>query len=74
LKYTKSNPTVLDLGCGSGFPLATALKLGYDAWGIEIVPGLAEQARVNLTNLGLDSSRVIDGDFTKSAFYHFVNK
>jgi protein-L-isoaspartate(D-aspartate) O-methyltransferase len=53
---------VLEVGTGSGYQAAVLAQLGLQVYSIEIIPELAESARVRLARLGLQvDSRVGDG-------------
>lgn len=58
----------LDLGCGSGFPLASALEYKYDAMGVDIVHPILELAKENLRKMGFDPGRIIEADLTSKDF------
>jgi len=47
LQYTKSSPTVLDLGCGSGILALACAKLGVQAIGWDLDPTAIEEAQRN---------------------------
>jgi len=57
--------SLLDIGCGSGYPLARFLKAGFDAYGLDFSPKMVERARVLLEREGHDPSRVTEGDIEK---------
>ena len=54
--------TVLDAGCGSGVPLITFLKAGFDAYGFDRSPEMVEETKKRVRNSGFDESRVSLGD------------
>ena len=54
--------SLLDLGCGSGYPLACFLELGFDAWGVDFSPKMVLLARRFLSQKGYEESRVTQGD------------
>ena len=47
LQYRKSNPTVLDLGCGSGILALACAKLGVQALGWDLDPTAIQEAQRN---------------------------
>jgi SAM-dependent methyltransferase len=60
---TKIKPTtVLDAGCGSGVPLVTFLKAGYDAYGFDRSPEMVEETQKRVKNSGFEETRVFHGD------------
>ena len=54
--------TVLEVGTGSGYQAAILGKLAKEVYTIEIVPPLAESARVILSKLGFENVHVRLGD------------
>jgi SAM-dependent methyltransferase len=66
-KYNHSH--FLDLGCGSGFVVALGLKLGYDAYGVDIDPRIVNEARENLQRLDENPERIVLGDFFADEFW-----
>lgn len=54
--------TVLDAGCGSGTPLSTFLKIGYDAYGFDRSTDMVRVSQQRLINYGYDPKRVFEGD------------
>jgi SAM-dependent methyltransferase len=54
--------TVLDLGCGSGFPLAAMLDAGLDAVGVDFSENMVAEARALLSERGHDPDRARLGD------------
>jgi SAM-dependent methyltransferase len=54
--------TVLDAGCGSGVPLVTFLKAGYDAYGFDRSPEMVEETQKRVKNSGFEETRVFHGD------------
>lgn len=67
--YFSDKKTFIDLGCGSGFPTALALRLGYRAFGVDKDENIVSLARENLRGLGLDSRAIVQGDFTSDSFW-----
>jgi protein-L-isoaspartate(D-aspartate) O-methyltransferase len=55
---------VLDVGTGSGYQAAVLSRLAREVISVEIVPLLAEEARVRLQELGCPNVRVVSGDAT----------
>jgi protein-L-isoaspartate(D-aspartate) O-methyltransferase len=53
---------ILEIGTGTGYITACLCRLGDRVVGLEIDPGLAEQAQANLTALGLHRFEVRVGD------------
>jgi protein-L-isoaspartate(D-aspartate) O-methyltransferase len=56
---------VLDVGSGSGYQAAVLARLAAQVIGVELVPSLAERARVHLTALGVDNVVIVTGDGTR---------
>jgi protein-L-isoaspartate(D-aspartate) O-methyltransferase len=54
--------TVLEIGTGSGYQAAVLSRLVKRVYSIEILPGLAEEARQRLAALGYNNVTVIVGD------------
>lgn len=52
----------LEIGTGSGYQAAILSELGHEAYTIEIVPALAEQAAGQLSDLGYDTVHIRQGD------------
>lgn len=55
--------TFLDIGSGSGFVVAAANRMGYDAIGIERDEAVYREACECFRNEGCDPSRIIHGEF-----------
>lgn len=53
---------VLEIGTGSGYQAAILGRLASRVISVEVVPGLAESARLRLTELGYDNVEVILGN------------
>jgi protein-L-isoaspartate(D-aspartate) O-methyltransferase len=53
---------VLEIGTGSGYQAAILSKLAAQVYTIEIIPDLAEEARVRLAQMGYTNVHVITGD------------
>jgi protein-L-isoaspartate(D-aspartate) O-methyltransferase len=49
---------VLEVGCGCGYALGVMARLARQAYGVEIVPELAERAQKNLSALGISNATV----------------
>lgn len=58
----------LDLGLGTGYLVRCALKLGYNAIGVEISDEYVRVAKESLNVKGYDPSRVIQADFLDDHF------
>jgi protein-L-isoaspartate(D-aspartate) O-methyltransferase len=54
--------TVLEIGTGSGYQAAVLSRLAKQVYSIEIIPQLAETARVRLAALGYTNVTVLVGD------------
>ena len=48
LKASAGPLRILDVGCGPGFFVETALAAGHDAYGVDIIPSVVEHARALL--------------------------
>ena len=53
---------VLDVGTGSGYQAALLARLAREVWSVEIVPELADAARIRLRRLGVRNVHVMLGD------------
>jgi len=53
---------VLEIGTGYGFQTALLARLGGFVWSVERWPDLAEAARRNLADAGIDNAEVVVGD------------
>ena len=53
---------VLEIGTGSGYQAAVLAETAREVYSIEIVPELAERARVDLARLGYDNIHLREGD------------
>ena len=58
----KPGERVLEIGTGSGYQAAILAELDVDAYTIEIIPELAQQAEARLTELGYDGVHVRQAD------------
>ncbi len=59
----KPGERVLEIGTGSGYQAAVLAELeNISIYSIEIVPELAERAKIRLENLGYDQVHVLQGD------------
>lgn len=54
--------TVLDAGCGSGVPLVTFLKAGFDAYGFDRSPEMVDETQKRVKGAGFEKHRVFQGD------------
>jgi protein-L-isoaspartate(D-aspartate) O-methyltransferase len=61
---------VLEVGTGLGFQTAILARLAAEVLSIERFPDLAEQARANLENAGIDRVTVVVGDGTRGLPEH----
>jgi ribosomal protein L11 methylase PrmA len=59
----------LDLGCGSGFPVGLALKLGFNAYGVDNDSKMVNIARKNLETNQESPKRVVKGDYLSEEFW-----
>jgi protein-L-isoaspartate(D-aspartate) O-methyltransferase len=55
---------VLEVGSGSGYQLAILAKLAKHAFGIELIPELFEQSKINIAKAGINNVTIICGDGT----------
>ncbi len=62
LLQLKQTDRVLEIGTGSGYQAAVLAELVDDVYSIEIVEGLAKQARVDLDRLGYTRVHIRQGD------------
>jgi 2-polyprenyl-3-methyl-5-hydroxy-6-metoxy-1,4-benzoquinol methylase len=73
---TKPGGRLLDVGCGSGIYLHAFQKLGWEAYGVEISPGVAERARktfgLNVITSELEEARFPDGYFDVVTLIHVM--
>ncbi len=53
---------VLEIGTGSGYQAAVLASMAREVYSVEIVPGLARQARQRLSDLGYDNVEVHTGN------------
>ena len=58
----RASDRALEVGAGCGYQLALLAQLCAEAWGIELVPTLAERARAALAALGLTNATVASFD------------
>jgi hypothetical protein len=58
----------LELGTGSGYIVRVALRLGYDAVGVEISDSYVNAAKESLEHFGYCSSRISKDDFLSDGF------
>lgn len=67
---TKETPgTLLDAGCGDGFPLVTFMDNGWDAYGVDLSPNMVREAQEHLEKKGYSSRRVSESSLVNlSAF------
>jgi protein-L-isoaspartate(D-aspartate) O-methyltransferase len=57
-----ANDTILEVGTGSGYQAAVLAELAGDIHTIEIIPALADQARIRFDRLGYARIRTRQGD------------
>jgi len=67
--YFPNKSHILDLGCGSGFPVALGLALRYESYGVDTDPEILKLARENLKLLERDPNRVVEGNFLEDKFW-----
>jgi protein-L-isoaspartate(D-aspartate) O-methyltransferase len=67
LAEIKAGDAVLDVGAGTGYPLAVLVQLAKTVTGLEADPSLAEQARQNLLSIGASNATIISGEAAMSA-------
>ena len=58
----QSHETVLEIGTGSGYMAALLAKKARSVLSLEVVPELADMARANLRNAGIQNVEVEQGD------------
>jgi len=68
-RHLPNHQTFLDLGCGAGLPVAFALKLRYDACGIDNSPHVLAMAKEYLKKEGENPDRLVEGDFLTEEFW-----
>jgi len=62
---------VLDAGCGPASIVRMLVKRGFDCWGFDLSPGMVEEARVALREIGIPSEeRIWQGDASQASSYH----
>ena len=64
----RAGDTILDVGCGPGELLLSLLRKGFDARGVDISPGMVEEARALLAVNGFTADRVSLGDIERIGF------
>lgn len=64
--------TILEIGTGQGYHAAVVSRVAREGhvYSIERVPELAEQARTNISELGIDNVTVITGDGSRGLPEH----
>ncbi len=62
LARVKPGDRVLDIGTGSGYQAAVLAEIGAQVFSIEVVPQLAERARMALSEAGYADVRTLIGD------------
>ena len=62
LLATKPGDTILEIGTGSGYQAAILSQLVQQVYSVEIIPELAETARIRLGRLGYDNIEVRNAD------------
>jgi protein-L-isoaspartate(D-aspartate) O-methyltransferase len=72
LELAAPRPTdrLLEVGSGSGYALAVAARLCARAWGLEILPALAERAAGALRAVGVKNAEVVCRDGTLGLAEH----
>lgn len=58
LAAPRASDRALEVGAGCGYQLALLAQLCAEAWGIELLPALAERARSTLASLGVTNATV----------------
>jgi protein-L-isoaspartate(D-aspartate) O-methyltransferase len=56
---------VLEVGTGSGYQAAILSQIAHQVYSVERIPDLAERARANFRDLGLENVVVVTGDGTQ---------
>ena len=56
------NDRVLEIGCGSGYQAAVLAEMAKDVYSVEVVPKLAEEARLRLARLNYANVHIRVGD------------
>jgi protein-L-isoaspartate(D-aspartate) O-methyltransferase len=56
------NDRVLEVGCGSGYQAAVLAEIAEDVYSVEVVPELAEEARLRLARLNYTNVHIRVGD------------
>ena len=71
-----SDDMVLNIGCGSGYPVAVLASIAKAVIGIEVDPALATTASSLLVDLGIDNALVLEkalvGGYSKEAPYDVI--
>jgi protein-L-isoaspartate(D-aspartate) O-methyltransferase len=62
LAAPRASERALEVGAGCGYQLALLAQLCAEAWGIELLPALAERARSTLAALGVNNATVASFD------------
>ncbi|MEE2998931.1 MAG: protein-L-isoaspartate O-methyltransferase [Pseudomonadota bacterium] len=67
---------VLNIGCGSGYPVAVLARIAKAVVGIEVDPVLAKTASALLVELGIDNALILEkvlvGGYAKQAPYDVI--
>ncbi|HNT78625.1 MAG TPA: class I SAM-dependent methyltransferase [Anaerolineae bacterium] len=59
---------VLEVCCGGGRLVLELLKVGMDAYGIDLSPQMTAQAQATLAQAGWDPARIVRADVTRLPF------
>jgi protein-L-isoaspartate(D-aspartate) O-methyltransferase len=60
--HVEAGSRVLEIGTGSGYQAAVLAQMGVEVYTVEIIPELAERARLKLQELGYTTTHVLNSD------------